>query len=128
MKNIYLLPLIILLGGCSSMNNKFDCPLQSTVSCKPLHEIDAMVDRGELGQDKISSSKVTNTNFTPITTFPARSILIKDEPVRLHETTARIWFAPFEDSDGNYHAETYLYAVVKPGFWSGYPVKVPTLD
>ena len=44
-------------------------------------------------------------------------------PSREPERVLRVWVAPFEDTQGNYHQGTHILAVVAPGTWSTHPVK-----
>lgn len=38
-------------------------------------------------------------------------------PVRSSVTTLRVWWAPWEDSDGDVNDQSYSYMVIDPGHW-----------
>ena len=109
-----------LIGGCTTMNSKFTCKTPDGVMCRSLDDVNSMVDRGELGHN---SSRVDNSknalNFIPM--YSHYSSLGK--PLRSGESIMRIWTAPYEDTNGNYHDASVFYTVVKPGYWIGVPPK-----
>jgi len=109
-----------LIGGCTTMNSKFTCKTPDGVMCRSLDDVNSMVDRGELGQDynKIDSHK-NALNSTPM--FSHYFSLGKS--LRSGESIMRIWTAPYEDTNGNYHDASVFYTVVKPGHWIGAPPK-----
>ena len=55
--------------------------------------------------------------------IPDRASFIPGQPVRYGETVQRIWIAPYEDTEGNYHQDSFMYSVMKGGHWKGNPVK-----
>lgn len=124
-----------LLTGCAGLNSKFDCPMKPGVMCESLDKVNTQVDQGVLGGSEgsdcptchahsASASQVSvNPNFR--TPYPMAAMNPGD-PVRYGETVMRIWFAPFEDKDGNYHQPNIIYTVIKPGHWIGQPVKAIT--
>lgn len=97
----------ILLTGCSNLNSQFDCPMRPGVHCESLDQVNSRVDRGEIAYE---------------------SRLISSSSVRRHETVLPVWIAPYEDTDGNYHQASEVYAIVKPGYWQGHPPKAITSD
>lgn len=120
-KKFLLIFIIGFVSGCTTMNSKFTCKTPDGVMCRSLDDVNSMVDRGELGQNynKIDSSKNT-FNFTPI---PSHVYSFRDKPLRYGESVMRIWTAPYEDSNGNYHEASVFYTVIKPGHWIGAPPK-----
>lgn len=128
-KLILILPVIILLSGCAEMNSKFDCPMKPGVSCASLDQVNAKVDRGEIGSSPMPEStyhaSVKNSSFSRTRLIEPAYFTSPDvrKPLRYGETVQRIWIAPFEDKSGNYHQESDIYTIVKPGHWIGYPVK-----
>jgi len=115
------------LTGCSSLNAQFDCPMKPGIRCESIDSINARVDRGELGQPEIKNIMPT-ASYTPINyksnfNFSKRNYAPKGEPVRYSETVTRVWVAPYEDTAGNYHQESEIYTISKPGHWIGYPLK-----
>lgn len=127
---IYKLGLVILvmtLTGCSSMNSSFDCPNKAGVNCKSMDQINTMVDSGQLPtagcSSCCSSANDKSADFTP---YPTTISYSPGQPIRYGESVQRIWVAPFEDNDGNYHQDSMMYSVVKGGHWIGKPVKEVT--
>lgn len=121
----YLLILLaILLTSCSSMNSSFDCPNCAGVMCKSVDQINGMVDSGQIrGRTQASVENVSpTTEFQP---YSVTSGFYPGAPLRYGETVQRIWIAPFEDTEKNYHQDSYMYAIIKDGHWIGSPVKVP---
>jgi conjugal transfer pilus assembly protein TraV len=111
------------LSACNAMNSSFDCPNKAGTSCKSLDQINRMVDSGQL-QSKpdvsMSNSYHKTPEFQSVTSF---SNYKPGEPLRYGETVQRIWIAPYEDTEGNYHQESVLYTIVKDGHWIGTPVQ-----
>lgn len=105
---------VALLSGCASMNGQFDCPVGSGVSCKSLKEIDMMVSQGQFSEANASSGVKTNISYS--------RTLAQQAPIRIKEKILKVWFAPFVDSDDNYHKENEVFTVIDKSFWKGDPV------
>lgn len=120
------------LSGCAEMNSTFDCPMKPGVSCASLDEVNAKVDRGEIGSSSTElphpSTKNISLNQTQPTEPPSFSEARWKKPLRYGESVQHIWVAPYEDTAGNYHQESDIYTIVKPGHWIGYPVKAIASD
>lgn len=114
-----------LLSACSTLNDNFDCPNQAGIYCKSLGEINDMVDRGQIGgHRKNCKTKLPCTvDCGEFQAFPQMTSYSPGDPIRYGETIQRIWFAPYEDTEGNYHQDNLMYSVVKGGHWIGNPVK-----
>lgn len=121
---IFCLVVTIGLSGCETTNSNFDCPMKPGIRCESLDQVNAHVDRGELGNEEL--------NRTPIYITPIQeqqnhhctyANCLQRKPLRYDETVMRVWIAPYEDREGNYHNESEVYSVSKPGHWIGYPVK-----
>ncbi len=115
----WLILFLAQLTGCTTMNSKFDCPMKSGIRCESLDQVNSRVDRGEMGHEtwvnaRTSSISYQNTNHA----------LSKGEPIRMRETVLPIWIAPYEDTGGNYHEESEVFTIIKPGYWKGNPPKV----
>lgn len=141
----FFLPLFLCssLSSCADMNTHFDCPMKPGVRCESLDQINARVDRGEIGKDLTHAPRATEPKRPSyVSTDHPRPSYYKDQPgsppssmswvsikhaakdpVREPESVMRVWFAPFEDTEGNYHTESEVYSVVRPGFWVDRPVK-----
>ena len=121
---LFIITTAFSVTGCSSMNGSFDCPNKAGVNCKSLDQVNDMVDSGQVhGQSNeaaFTGSAATSNEFGA---YPASEIYHPGAPLRYGETVQRIWVAPFEDTDGNYHQDSLMYAIVKKGHWIGAPLK-----
>jgi conjugal transfer pilus assembly protein TraV len=99
----------VLLSGCANLNEDFDCPAPKGGSCKRMDQIYAEVNGNNLKSNK------------PLAVAPIHNPLVLDakaqDPIRYKEGVVRIWIAPYEDTDGNYHQANQIYSVVKEGHW-----------
>jgi len=123
-----LITMAVLLTGCGSMNSKLDCPRKGGVMCRSLDDVNRMVDNGEIDRINQANAAGTSADNKPVPTpevgntpYPIKD-LHPGSPVRYHETVMRIWVAPYEDNNGNYHQDSTLFTVIKPGHWMGKPV------
>lgn len=118
---------MVMLTACTTMNSRFDCPNQAGVSCKSLDQINNMVDSGQIrGRTQISSCHSPKQEISTIDEFQSFSItnnFSNNVPIRHSETVQRIWIAPYEDTEGNYHQESFMYSIMKDSHWSGKPIK-----
>ncbi len=123
---ILILVSIGFLSACTT-NSSFDCPNKAGVSCKSLDQINHMVDSGQIrGRTQMEESdftKVSLVDNTEFQSFPSQSTFIPGQPIRYGETVQRIWIAPYEDTEGNYHEDSLVYTIMKGGHWIGEPVK-----
>jgi conjugal transfer pilus assembly protein TraV len=114
----------ITLSACSSMNGSFDCPNKAGVNCKSLDQINDMVDSGQIrGRSGFTSKGDIETESAEFAAFPSTAIYHGGAPLRYGETVQRIWVAPYEDTEGNYHQDSLMYSIVKRGYWIGSPLK-----
>lgn len=121
-----MLPLLMLLSSCAEMNTQFDCPMTSGIRCESIDSVNARVDRGEMRRSNMSKVSDENLQTMPVykdslsanTRYPSKA-----KSLRYGETVQRVWVAPFEDKQGNYHQESDIYTVTKPGSWIGTPLK-----
>jgi len=109
----------ILLTGCSSMNSKFDCPNKPGVNCRSLDQVNNMVDRGILGRS--SSKERVVSKFYSIKSKTAFNNLVPT--LRSDEQVIRVWIAPYQDTNNNYHNESTVYTVARKSNWA-VPVEI----
>lgn len=112
-----ILIISVLLTGCAGMNSNFDCNAGPGGSCQPMDQINKEANSGAFNAAPIVTASQTNTALG----YPFAAY--KGQPIRIGESVQRIWIAPFEDQDGNYHEPSYVYTVVQKGHWLGSPVK-----
>lgn len=105
----------ILLSGCTRLNEDFDCPAPKGGSCKRMDQIYEMVN-GQSGASGESLKVAPTRNPLVIEGKPG-------DPLRYGEGVMRIWIAPYEDTDGNYHQANQVYSVVREGHWIQNPPK-----
>ena len=122
-----MIVIVMTLSACSSMNGSFDCPNKAGMSCKSLDQINSMVDSGQIsGRSGLLSSDAKMADSVEFESFPTSAIYHDGAPLRYGETVQRIWLAPYEDTEGNYHQDSLMYSIVKQGHWIGTPLKSVT--
>ncbi len=100
---------ILLLSACATLNEDFDCPAPKGGSCKRMDEIYDMVN-GESGVGQKRLAIAADRNPYAMEGHPGA-------PLRYGEGVMRLWIAPFEDKDGNFHQANQIYSVVREGHW-----------
>jgi len=127
MKRLMIMTWILMefggLTACSTMNSDFDCPNKAGVNCKSLDQINHMVDSGQIRGRMQTRCVLGCSNNAEFETFSAMTSFQSGQPIRYGEAVQRIWIAPFEDTEGNYHQDSMMYAVMKSGHWIGQPIK-----
>lgn len=100
----YALWLCLLLSGCSTLNENFDCPVPNGGSCQRMDEVYEKINGG-------------GRHETTLTVIPTKNPLMikraQGSQATLSEGAMRVWVAPYEDMDGNYHPSNRLYSIVK---------------
>jgi conjugal transfer pilus assembly protein TraV len=134
MRQLVMMALIVSqfgMTGCTTMNSSFDCPNKAGVNCKSLDQINGMVDTGEIhGRTRGSvfdaakgEKSEKSADRAEFQSFPMSAAFMPGQPIRYGETVQRIWIAPYEDTEGNYHQDSLMYSIMKGGHWIGRPVK-----
>lgn len=125
----------LFMTGCAEMNSDFSCPMTNGMQCKRIDTVNDMVDQGAIdttGMDATHASAGAPTHYTPdanvkadkiIQPYPNDGEAIPGQPLRYGESVMRLWIAPYEDKDDNYHAPSLVYTVVQSGHWTGIPVQ-----
>ncbi len=111
---------LFFLSGCSSMNSLFDCPHKPGVMCRSLDQVNDMVDREVFG-NKASIPKVKTPKFSFLGSNTSSVGTVKQsikKPLRIGEQVVKIWIAPYQDVQGNYHNESEIYTVVNKNQWA----------
>lgn len=113
------------LTGCTSMSgfdakSQFACKAPDGVLCESMSGIyaNAMANnlpgqRVNQGGGETEPSRVKAELGTGVITKPIYS----GTPIRSAPQVLRIWFAPWEDSDGDLHDQSYVYLPVDNGKW-----------
>ena len=120
------LPFLILLSGCSTTSEVFECEAGKGIGCKSVSEVNKMVDNGKLtNNEEPDSFKVSAPVFeknAPITAMREaglNEIVLSDQTLvsRVREEHLRVWIAPFQDEQGNLHEGSVVYTVIRPSYW-----------
>ena len=113
----------LLLTGCSSASESFDSEATKGVGSKSISEVNAMIDQGKIEGIKGDSdaSKVIAPVLlqSPLPTLNQETIVLSDHSVihRQPEQHMRIWMAPFQDANGNFHEAAVVHTLQRPSFW-----------
>ena len=100
----------LLLTSCATTRETFDCKYSKGVGCHSITEVNAMVNDGKL-DSKMGSKPQQDFNIkAPIV---PNDLSIK----RVTEQHLRVWVAPHQDEQGNFHEGAKVHTVLKPGFW-----------
>lgn len=119
--------------GCSSLSgldasDSFVCPKQGGVLCENMTSIYERSKAGTLPaqvqNDPKSATKPASTNTpskTPDapngTTAVLSKPLFSGTPIRSAPKVLRVWIAPWEDTDGDLHDQSYVYLTIDQGRW-----------
>lgn len=126
MRNLSLLAIVVFgLGGCAGTmsgitgDSKFACKAPDGVTCSSLsgvyanavaNNLPAMRKEGKGGE--ASGYLATQPAGEIIGRAPSAGDVIRSQPKIL-----RVWIAPWEDTDGDLHDQSYVYVVTDPGRW-----------
>lgn len=99
----------VFLTGCSTLNESFDCPAPKGGTCKRMDEVYGMVN----GNDALVVAPRQNPHEIDGGLGRKR---------RYGEGVMRLWIAPYEDTDGNYHRANEVYTVVQADSGKNAPI------
>lgn len=128
-KSLFLASFTALLNGCSFLGlgqGDFSCPggvdgvrcmsarqvYQATESSDYVKTISES-DKAENGKPAIVTGQIKNG----INQVAVPSI-VQPIPIRTQAKVMRIWMAPWEDDDGDLHADGYLYTEIESRRWN----------
>jgi conjugal transfer pilus assembly protein TraV len=117
-KMTLFLSLCLCLNGCSTPKSSFDCSYSKGVGCHSITEVNDMVNKGDFDKEtSIQSSMKTDNEFRH--NLDSRQILSSESSIvqRVTEEHLRVWVAPFQDEQGQFHEASVIHAVLRPGFW-----------
>jgi conjugal transfer pilus assembly protein TraV len=132
------LGLLGVLGGCSNMSGlggsaQMSCAAPPGVPCMSVSGVHANASAGTLPSQR-GAAAPSPADLTPDPTSRAAQasgqpvarltplVAASDDPpalgaIRSEPTLIRIWIAPWEDSDGDLHSDSYVYLQVDSGRW-----------
>jgi conjugal transfer pilus assembly protein TraV len=119
--------LALALGGCAGTltgmdgESKFSCKAPDGVTCSSLSGVYANAVANNLpglrkdgkGDPAVRSPSTESPDGT-ITGQVASS----GDPLRTQAKVLRIWIAPWEDTEGDLHDQSYIYVVANAGRWA----------
>ena len=108
---------VLCSGLTACANTHFDCPNHAVARCESLDQINSQVDSGQLcGWHKRSLACAT-ARVTCAADAKPFSPPVSASPAREDEAVQRVWVAPYEDNEGNYHEASAMWVVMKGGHW-----------
>ena len=115
--------LAAMLSACSTLSgldasNQFACKAPDGILCESMSGIYANAQAKNLPGQRVGHglgrpSETGATVSTGVMTRPIES----GTPIRSAPRLLRVWFAPWEDSDGDLHDQSYVYLPVDTGKW-----------
>ena len=148
MSVLLALSVISLLSGCTAYNESFDCPAGKGIGCQSVTEVKKKLDQGAIDMpestteayEKRSSGALlppivmqtgavsaadslsgftesSGTSDLSGSGFLDKNLMIQ----RTAEKPLRVWIAPYQDGEGNFHEASVVHTVVRPGYWQIQP-------
>ena len=109
------------LGGCASTMSGFDggsqfaCKAPDGVTCSSLSGVYANAVANNL--PALRKDGKGDAKGVPRTGELVGRAPSSGEPIRSQPKILRVWIAPWEDADGDFHDQSYVYLVADPGRW-----------
>jgi type IV conjugative transfer system lipoprotein TraV len=126
-KLMYLkvLTIPVLLSGCSIPNETFDCPAGQGVGCSSISKVNHGINNGTILKEELTETGFPNQGIAPVvsTVNPSQldlqQIVLSDKSViqRGREEHLRIWIAPHQDAENNFHEASIVHTVIRPSYW-----------
>ncbi|WP_165379548.1 TraV family lipoprotein [Rickettsiales endosymbiont of Peranema trichophorum] len=110
--------MVCVLSSCT-VSQEQDCKVGKGTNCKSISEVNAMTSSGELGATDASGDLSGNVPVRLFvdSTYPSDGDDETNSVLRKPEKTGRIWISGFEDKQGNYVEESYIYTILEKGKW-----------
>jgi len=114
------------LAACGTLsgldaNSSFACKAPSGVLCESMTGIYANAEQKNLPGQRVNASKADSISTTELSQAKEDGVLTKPiysgTPIRSAPRVLRVWFAPWEDTDGDLHDQSYVYLPVDAGRW-----------
>ncbi len=114
---------ILTLAGCSTASESFDSEATKGVGSKSISQVNAMIDQGKI--EGIAGDNQAHQVIAPVMVqnpqpnLNPETIVLSDHSVihRQPEQHMRIWLAPFQDANGNFHEAAVVHTLQRPSFW-----------
>ena len=115
---------VVALSGCSSMSgfdakSEFACKAPDGILCESMSGIYANAQAKNLPGQRVNARGEAPVELSQA---KAGSIVMtkpiySGTPIRSAPRLLRVWFAPWEDTDGDLHDQSYVYLPVDSGRW-----------
>jgi conjugal transfer pilus assembly protein TraV len=115
-----LLGIALLVSACSVGHEEFDCPNSvGGYGCKGMKEVHELVNQRQNGE--IVAPVIKDI---PARNLSVHQIAQSDDSMisRSKEEQLRVWIAPFQDEQGNFHEPSVVHTVVRSGYWQMNPM------
>ena len=115
---VFLISGVMILSACSVPKESFDCPAGKGVGCRSISQVNEMVNQNKLNPNKKDIAKASQDPLA--STMPlSPEILSSDGMIieRIKEAHLRVWIAPYQDEQGQFHEGSIVHTVLRPGFW-----------
>ena len=128
-----------LLVGCTAYDENFDCPAGKGIGCQSVTEVKKKLNQGAIDMPETTTEAAARFGrgapfMAPVVSTGNGSVSDQhaDDPVvfidshgmkieRAREQPLRVWIAPYQDRDGNFHESSVVHTVVTPGYWQIQP-------
>lgn len=131
-------------SGCAVMSNDFDCKKVGGIQgCVSLDQVYKMSNQDQLPDQSGQINKASSLNRDgasnatgQMVSAPSQGALSGysnaipniGQPVRFGDKIQQVTIFPYQDSAGNYHEASIVYAVLKKSHWIDYPVSQVQTD
>jgi conjugal transfer pilus assembly protein TraV len=118
------------LSGCSIPNETFDCPAGQGVGCRSISNVNQDINNGSILKEELAEPGLAEIGFNKQFVAPVVSqaspdalnlqeIVLSDKSVvqRGREEHLRIWIAPHEDEENNFHEGNVVHTILRPSYW-----------
>ena len=113
------------LTGCSSLSgydgsSSFSCKAPPGVICQSMDGVYVNAQANNLPGQRVNMSNHAEVTLKDSTPAPAGAMTVplsSGTPIRSAPQVLRAWFAPWPDSDDDYHDQEYVYMAVDNGDW-----------
>ena len=123
--SLNLLVLTTLLSGCTMPNETFDCPSGQGVGCSSISKVNQGINNGTILKEELAESSFQNQGMPPVVStispdkLDLQQIVLSDKSViqRGREEHLRVWIAPHQDAENNFHESSIVHTVIRPSYW-----------
>ncbi|WP_459203436.1 TraV family lipoprotein (plasmid) [Ralstonia pseudosolanacearum] len=114
---------IVGLSGCMSMSgldakSEFSCKAPDGILCESMSGIYANAQANNLPGQRVNQRSKADA---PVELSQAKGVMTtpiySGTPIRSAPRLLRVWFSPWEDTDGDLHDQSYVYLPVDSGRW-----------